>query len=175
MKVYISDLASYNNGNLVGEWVSLPLAENDLQSKINSILELGSEVDGYAEAHEEYFITDFECDYYDVDEYENISKLNEIAESMEGLNDYERKAVKFLLDNYLVNSFEEALEKYDDVIIYEDMTMEDIAYDFVNECYNLDNMPSLVANNIDYEKIARELEMDGRYFVEGEMIFEYIG
>ena len=53
MNVYITDLASYNNGNLVGEWVSLPLDNEDLKSKINSILELGSEIDGYGETHEE--------------------------------------------------------------------------------------------------------------------------
>ena len=175
MNVYITDLASYNNGNLVGEWVSLPLDNEDLKSKINSILELGSEIDGYDEIDEEYFITDFECDYYDVDEYENISKLNEIAELMEGLSDYERKAVTFLLDNYLVNSFEEALEKYDDVIIYEDCSMYDIAYDIVQESFNIEKIPSNFSNYIDYYALARDLKLEGRYYEVDNAVYEYIG
>ena len=175
MNVYITDLASYNNGNLVGEWVSLPMDNEDLKSKINSILELGSEIDGYDEIHEEYFITDFECDYYDVDEYENIDNLNNIAHSMESLNDYERKAVKFLLDNYLVNNFEEALEKYDDVIIYEDCSMYDIAYDIVQESFDVEKIPANFSNYIDYNALARDLEYEGRYYEVDNTVYEYIG
>ena len=175
MNVYITDLASYNNGNLVGEWVTLPLDNEDLKSKINSILELGSKIDGYGETHEEYFITDFECDYYDVDEYENIPKLNEMTELMEGLNDYEKKAVKFLLDNYLVNSFEEALEKYDEVIIYEDCSMYDIAYDLIQESFDFEKIPANLSNYIDYNALARDLEIEGRYYEVDNAVYEYIG
>jgi hypothetical protein len=53
--------------------------------------------------------------------------------------------------------------------------MEDIAYDFINECYGVDSLPSIIANNIDYESIGRELEMDGRYFEVDSDIFEYLG
>ena len=175
MEIYITDLASYNSGNLVGEWVSLPMDETDLNTKIQEILQRGSEIDGYGETHEEYFITDLECDYYDVDEYENISTLNKMAQSVENLSNEEKNGVKFLLENHLVNNFEEALEKYEDVIIHEDMTMEDIAYNFVNECYSLENLAPIIANNIDYEKIGRELEIDGSYFQIGSDIYEYIG
>ena len=55
------------------------------------------------------------------------------------------------------------------------MSMEDIAYEFVTECYNLDELAPIIANNIDYEKVGREIEMDGRYFVDGNTVFEYAG
>ncbi len=174
MKIFITDLAAYNGGALIGKWVSLPMDEQELNTKIKMILEEGAAAfgEGY---HEEVFITDYECDFLDIGEYDSIEELNRIAEVAESLNEYELKAVRFLMDNHLVNGFEEALEKYEDVIIHEDMSMEDIAYEYINECYNLDDMPSLIANNIDYEKIGRELEMGGSYYTAGSDIFEYLG
>jgi hypothetical protein len=174
MEIYITDLAAYNNSFLVGQSVSLPMDEDDLRAKIKEILLTGEEVCGDNE-HEEIFITDYECDFMKIDEYADPFQLNEIAEKVENLSEYELKAVKFLLNNYLVKDFNEALEKYEEVIIHEDVTMEDLAYEFVDKCYGVDSLPAIIANNIDYEKIGREMEMDGNYYeVEGD-IYEYLG
>ncbi|HZF70935.1 antirestriction protein ArdA [Sulfuricurvum sp.] len=174
MEIFITDLAAYNNGYLIGEWLSLPMDEDELKTKIDEILTIGAEACGDDE-HEEIFLTDYECDYLEIAEFDNPFKLNEMAEQADGLNDHKLKMVRFLLRNGLVNNFEEALEKYEDVIIHEDSTMEDVAYEFVNDCYNLNDLPSIIANNIDYESIGREMEMDGRYFEEDGDIYEYLG
>lgn len=174
MEIYITDLAAYNNGYLIGQWVALPIDENDLSAQITEILATGAEACGDAE-HEEIFITDFECDLMTIGEYDDIFSLNIMAEKSETLNDYEIKAVRFLLSNNLVKDFDEAMECFEDVIIHEDTTLEDLAYELVNECYSLDSLPSIIANNIDYEKIGRELEMDGRYYEEDGDIYEYLG
>lgn len=174
MEIYITDLAAYNAGHLIGRWIVLPMDSEDLQAKITEILSIGAEVCGNGE-HEEIFITDYECDFMRINEYDSIQTLNEIAEAVEGLDENELKAIRFLMDNNLVNGFKEAIEKYEDVIIHENATMEDLAYEFVNECYNLDSLPSIIANNIDYEAIGREMEMDGRYFEEDGDIYEYLG
>lgn len=174
MEVYITDVAAYNAGHLIGKWIVLPMDSEDLQVEINEILLTGAEVCGYGE-HEEVFITDYECEFLRINEYDSIEKLNEIAEAVESLDENELKAIRFLMDNNLVNGFEEAIERYEDVIIHENVTMEDIAYDFINECYGVDSLPAIIANNIDYEKIGRELEMDGRYFENGGDIYEYLG
>lgn len=174
MEIYITDLAAYNNGHLIGNFFALPMDEDDLRAKIKEILSTGAEVCGDNE-HEEIFITDYECDFMEIGEYADPFQLNEIAQQAENLSDYEMKAIKFLLNNSLVKDFSEALEKYDEVIIHEDATMEDLAYEFVNECYGIDSLPTIIANNIDYEKIGREMEMDGRYFEEDGDIYEYLG
>ena len=173
MEIYITDLAAYNNGHLIGEWVSLPMDEDDLKTKIDEILAIGVQA-CEDDDHEEIFITDYECDFMNIGEYDNPFKLNEIAEQIDGLNDHEIKMVKFLLQNGLVKDFEEALEKYEDVIIHENSTMEDVAYEFVNECYNLDSLPSIISNNIDYQSIARDMEIDGNYFEQDGDIYEYL-
>ena len=174
MKIYITDLAAYNQGHLIGAWISLPMDKEELHGKINAILDEGASVCNEYN-HEEAFISDYECDYLNIEEYDSIEGLNATAELADGLNEYELKAVSFLMDNHLVNDFKEALEKYEDVIIHEDSTMEDIAYEYVNECYNLEDIPSIIANNIEYNSIARELEMDGIYYVVGSDVFEYFG
>lgn len=173
MEIYITDLAAYNNGYLIGEWVALPMDEDDLKAKITEILAIGAKACGDTE-HEEIFITDYESDLVAIGEYDNIFSLNTMAEKSESLNDYEIKAVRFLLSNNFVKDFDEAMERFEDVIIHEDTTLEDLAYELINECYSLDSLPSIIANNIDYEKIGRELEMDGRYFEEDGNIYEYI-
>ena len=176
MRVYLTDLASYNNGNLVGEWVSLPMSEEELSSKIQEILELGSATDGYEEAHQEYFITDSECEFMEVGEYDNLDKLNEIAEAMENIDEDGVKAINFLMENQLVKDIFEAIENYEDSVrIYENQSMEDIAYNFIQECYNLDDMPNIISNNIDYESIARDMEIEGSYYKVDSDIYEYIG
>lgn len=174
MEIFITDLAAYNNGYLIGEWISLPMDEDDLKAKIDEILTIGAKACRDDE-HEEIFLTDYECDYLEIGEFDNPFKLNEMAEQADELNDHEVKMVGFLLRNGLVKDFSEALEKYEDVIIHENCTFQDIAYDFVNECYNLNDLPSIISNNIDYESIGRQMEMEGNYFEQDGDIYEYLG
>lgn len=174
MEIFITDLAAYNNGYLIGEWVSLPMNQDDLKAKIDEILTIGAEACGDNE-HEEIFLTDYECSFMEIGEYDNPFKLNEIAEQAEELNEHELKMVRFLLRNGLAKDYFEAVEHIEDIIIHENCTFQDIAYDFVNECYNLNDLPYIISNNIDYESIGRQMEMDGRYFEEDGDIYEYLG
>lgn len=172
IKIYLTDLAAYNAGYLVGEWIELPLKKEELDKKLKNILKSGSQICG--EIHEEYFITDFESDIVDIHEYSNIFDLNEQAELLSDLCDYELKIVKFLLNENLANSLEEAIENIDNVTLYENQTMEDIAYNFVNEIYDMDNLPCLISSNIDYKGIARDLEIEGTFYKIDNDIYEYI-
>jgi antirestriction protein len=78
MKIFITNLAKYNEGVLRGEWVCLPMDEKKLQSKINNILE----------SDEEFFITDYEAPIK-IEEYDNIADLNEFAEKLDGIRERE--------------------------------------------------------------------------------------
>lgn len=174
MEIYITDLAAYNNGHLIGEWVSLPMDEDDLKSKIDEILSIGAKACGNIK-NEEIFITDYESNFMEIGEYDDPYKLNEIAQKMERMNYYFKKMTKFLLSNNLVSNLNEAIEEAENVIIHENSTMEDVAYEYVNECYDLNSLPSIISNNIDYKSIARDMEIEGRYFeVDGD-IYEYLG
>ena len=163
LQIYITDLAAYNSGALVGKWVSLPCEEVELTTTINEILAIGAiAVDG--EQHEEYFITDYEWDdvsLFPVEEYEDIYKLNTNLQLLDGATTNQLKAMKFLLDNGIAKDLEDANYRADDVVIYELTNMESVAYDLLQELYNVDDLPSIIANNIDYEAIGRDLELEG--------------
>ena len=176
MKIYITDLEAYNNGHLVGQWYQLPMNEDLLAESIENVLQEGRDLCKDSHFHEEYFITDYECEYMNIDEYANITKLNEISQSMEGVSQEGIKAIHFLLDNYLVKDYSEALETYEDnVIVYEGCSMYDIAYDMVQESFDFVKIPSNFSNYIDYNALARDLEIEGRYYEIDNSVYEYIG
>ena len=176
MRIYLTDLESYNKGHIIGTWYQLPMKESLLAESVEDVLREGKRMCEDEHFHEEYFITDYECDYMKIDEYENLDKLNKIAEEMENIDEDGVKSINFLLENSFVKDIFEAIESYEDSVrIYENQTMEDIAYHYIDECYNLDNLPTIISNNIDYESIARDMEIEGSFYKVDSAIYAYIG
>jgi antirestriction protein len=177
LKIYLTDLQAYNEGHLVGRWIELPLTPFKLQQALSEILTEGEHI-CKTNNHEEYFITDYEWDdveVFEVGEYENLPKLNQRIEYLDELDETQMKAVAFLQNESLVKDLNEAIEKVDEVIIYENCTMVDIAEQYINEHCDLNGLSTLIVNNIDYQGIAKEFEMDGCYFEIGGDIYMYIG
>lgn len=182
LKIYITDIAAYNAGNLIGEWVDLPLENDELNSKIKDIVERGSKYCGNQFLNEGIFITDYEfqTDYefeaeelFKVNEYDNVFDLNEKIILIESVESSQHKCIKFLLDENIANSVSDAIEKLDDVILYENSSMREIAEDFVDEYLDLSRVHDLIKYNLDYNGIARDLESD--YIQYGDDIFQYLG
>ena len=167
MKIYLTNLGKYNEGELIGEWVELPVSQEELQKVFERI--------GINEEYEEYFITDYECDFYEVGEYENLDTLNEIAERIEELDKEESKVVKALMSE-LGYTLDEAIEKTNngDYRMYYDCdSMTDIAYQVVEECGYLENVPDNVARYFDYESFGRDLGIEGTYiFLDDSEVIE---
>lgn len=157
MNIYLTNLGKYNEGELIGEWVELPVSQEELQKVFERI--------GINEEYEEYFITDYERDFYEVGEYESLDTLNEIAERIEELGEEESEVVKVLMSE-LGYTLNEAIDKVNsgDYRIYSDCDdMTDIAYQVVEECGYLNNVPDNVARYFDYESFGRDLGIEGTY------------
>lgn len=157
MNIYLTNLGKYNEGELIGEWVELPVSQEELQKVFERI--------GINEEYEEYFITDYECDFYEVGEYESLDTLNEIAERIEELGEEESEVVKVLMSE-LGYTLNEAIDKVNsgDYRIYSDCDdMTDIAYQVVEECGYLNNVPDNVARYFDYKSFGRDLGIEGTY------------
>ncbi len=175
VKVFLTSLSAYSTC-LVGQWISLPLEENDLNTVIQQVLRAGEKVLG-EKNHDEYFITDWEWDdipLFPINEYVNIHSLNQqITLIDESIEEAQHTSLKLLLEYGLVNDLEEALEKVDEVFSFGVGTsFEDIAYDYVNDSFDLDSLPAIIAGNICYKSIGIELQSSGEYYEMDNEIFQ---
>ena len=157
LRIYVADLAAYNNGILSGGWIDLP--SDDIDAEVESILVLGTSdriaagvYDGVPS--EEFAIHDYELPW-DISEWENIHDLNDAASKYDQLDDTDRKKVGFLISQG--DNIDKALQLYDLVEIYEGMSYLDLAEQLIDETWNV---PEHLQPYIDYEKFARELEFD---------------
>lgn len=78
LKGFITNLGKYNEGELVGEWITFPINEEELQEVLERI--------GINEEYEEFFFTDYENNLLGLGEYESIEHINEIAEELEDID-----------------------------------------------------------------------------------------
>ncbi len=157
IRVYVADLACYNNGLLVGGWIDLPSA--DLWTRIQKILSNGTAAridagvyDGVPS--EEWAIHDYELPW-NISEYEDLDALNEIAAKYDDLDESDQKKLEYLISDG--ESIEKAIDNLDTVDIYEDMDYDGLAEMLVDETWEV---PEHLLNYIDYGRFARELEMD---------------
>lgn len=176
LKIYLTDLSAYNAGSLVGRWIEVPLDEEELSTEVQEILSKGaSVVGGYN--HEEWFITDYEWEdisLFDIEEYQDIYKLNEQLQLLNDLESYQLKSVSYLLGNGISNDIEDAINKLDDVVIHENQTMKDVAYNFIQEYYDIDSLPFILSSHIDYDALAHDMQIECNYTVQGSDVFEYL-
>ena len=157
INIYVANLAEYTKGKLVGSWVSLPIEENDWKDFLKTI---GNP--------EEIAIHDFDnnigLDGLKIGEYESIDKLNDLAERLENIVAYNGiNAVNALYE--ALGDINDALDYFEseDYIFYENMTMEEVAQECIEECYEI---PSNLENYIDYKAFARDMRYDGYYDTE---------
>ena len=74
IKVFVSNLAKYNDGELNGQWTTLPV--DDVNKDILDKLDLGGDSKhGY---HDEWFVSDYEAPFK-ISEYADLYQLNELA------------------------------------------------------------------------------------------------
>lgn len=156
MEIYLTNLGKYNEGELVGEWVNLPVSEDELNNVMDRI--------GINEEYEEYFITDWEISedlegLIDVKEYSNIDTLNELAETISELDEYDLELVGAIARTREV-SLEDAIDLKDDVMYFssDSECNEDIAYGYIDSIGNLEcALGDRIVDYFDYESFGCNL------------------
>jgi len=119
----------YNEGTLHGMWLTLPCTDEVLQSTLDEI--------GIDKQYEEYFITDYENDLgLRVDEYTNLSLLNEVAICISRLCPHELQTLKAVieLESSDISSIIEVIENLDKYTLHEDIkTYHDLGHYLIHD------------------------------------------
>lgn len=157
--VFITNLAAYVEGDLVGKWIELPTAEEDITEVIESLKRPGRN-------DEEFFITDYENEIgLKIDEYKNIYELNEEAEELE---DLDANVLKALLENgYDLDEAITIVSEYNYRLYPDCYNMSDVADAWLDETGDLDRIPEDLRDYFDYEAYGRMLDMSGSFYYIG--------
>lgn len=192
MRVWVGNLGKYNEGKLVGEWITLPMPKNQLDDILRNKLGLQltqQEVDEAlrttGECYEEYFIADSECPElpnYQISEYADINQLNMLAAYINKCDKLE--AVDAYIDNNNIEDISEIcniLAQADELnyytTSYEAYLNDDelIGYRYIEEVYGdagelYEQSPETYKEYIDYEALGRDYSINSKYAVENGMV-----
>lgn len=156
MQIYLTNLGKYNEGELVGKWVELPCSEVELQKHLRDI--------GINEVYEEYFITDYMTNYnFKISEYENLNKLNELADDLVSLDESDAEILNAIMDVNCL-SIEELIKNgashyLENAFVLEADSDQELGERYVNEVIcGVENLSSdTLQTYFNYEAYGRDL------------------
>ena len=150
-RIYVADLAAYNNGILHGVWIDAALDLDDIQEAVAKMLADSPEDDA-----EEYAIHDYEgFGSYRVSEYEGLKGVQEVACFIEEHGELGAELLAHFSD------MEEAQTAIDENYQGQHSSLADYAQEFTEET---SEVPKHLEFYIDYEKMGRDWEMSGDIF-----------
>ena len=158
IKIFVTNLGKYNEGYLVGEWVKLPVPEDKLGEVLARI--------GINGEYEEYFITDYESLFPNlhISEYASIAELNEFAERVEELADFDYEKLAAVLESESSMSIAEILEIIDQLDEFDLLTEvhddEALGEYYAEICCTFAAIPEHLKYYIDMARYGRDLRME---------------
>ena len=151
IRIYVADLAAYNAGYLHGVWIDATQDVEDIQAQIDAMLKSSPVADA-----EEYAIHDYEgFDGYNLGEYEGIEAAHEIAAFIEEHPDFGGALLAHTSD--LEEAKKAAEENYRGCY----KSLADYAEELTEETGEI---PENLRYYIDYERMARDMELNGDIF-----------
>lgn len=161
LNIFVNTWGNYNeNGADGGEWITLPMDEDELTETLEKIAAAMGDNDP------EFCIHDYEwtmeIEPRDISEYENITALNEELQELDGLDEWDQKEIAAAMEAFGYE-FKEAHERQQRgcFIFYAGQDLEDVAAELADEWLNSKDIPSFIANYFDYAAFARDLRFDG--------------
>ena len=173
LSIWYGNLAAYNNGALRGQWIDFEEMDRDeIEEIMNKISRNG---------RDECMIFDYEsrCGI-DVGEYASIDELFEIYEICENIIDQYgdecgEYAIKTFCDYYGAKYLTD-IEHYDFYFYSECYSMTDVAYEVVDQCGYLEQIPDNLQHYFDYAAFGRDLDIEGRFnYCGGGVYCEMVG
>ena len=155
VRVFVNSWANYGiNGGDGGKWISLPMEQSALVATLDGLArELG-------EADPEWFINDTDSRDFNVNEYDDIFRINELLLLVQEMDSWKQNAVKAFCQFY---DPAEAVRKVEsgDYVFYSGETIEELAEEIAEMRFEEDNVDTFYSNHFDYDALARDLIFDG--------------
>lgn len=172
LKVFITNLEKYNEGELVGEWVELPATRDEMKEVFNRI--------GIGKPpYEEWFITDYESDISGLTEmlgeYENLNELNYLAEKLEELGSYDIPVFEAAIEAGIPRDIADLIDltnNLDDLILLTYVNDDkDLGYYYADELGCIE-IPENIKCYFDYEAYGRDIRLkgDGTFTMNGFLV-----
>ncbi|AQQ05396.1 antirestriction protein [Roseibium algicola] len=159
-RIYVACLAAYNNGCLHGQWIRAEQETEDIQAEISEMLKGSPILDA-----EEWAIHDYEgFEGAEISEYASIKSVAELAAFVCEHGSLGGKLLQHFCGD--IEQAEGAFENYAGLY----SSLADYAQALIEETIEI---PERLANYIDYEAIARDMELGGEVFTI-ELSFEKV-
>ena len=153
IRIYVACLAAYNNGILHGAWIDADQSEHDIWEAIKDVLASSPVPEA-----EEYAIHDYEGFYrVRIEEYSDIKTVAQLAAFITEHGELGAE----LVSHY--GNVESAQTAMDDYYAGQYESLEDFAQSITEET---SKVPENLSFYIDYEKMARDLEINDVFAVE---------
>lgn len=158
IKIFVTNLGRYNEGCLMGEWVKLPIPEDKLQEVLDRI--------GIDDQYEEYFITDYESNFpnLQISEYASIDELNTLAERIDSLTDWDYDKLGAVLEAESSVSIDEILEIVTDLDSFDllaDIDDDEALGEYYADCGCIfQGVPEHIQRYFDFEAYGRDIRLE---------------
>ena len=155
-RIYVASLADYNAGRLHGRWIDADQPIEVIREEITQMLAESKEP-----IAEEWAIHDYEgFAGLSLSEYEDIELVAQVAFEIT-----QHGPVFASLVSYLggVSEIEEARRYMEEGYRGEWDSLTDYVEELIEDCYSdvLNGLPDFIKYHIDYEGIARDMELNG--------------
>lgn len=152
IRIYVADLAAYNNGKLHGVWINACDDLDTIKTQINEMLAKSPE--GFAE---EYAIHDYEgFGGYTLSEYESIDATHDIACFIAEHPDFGGELL-----NHFGSDLGEASTAAEENYCGCYKSLADYAQELTEETTQI---PESIAYYVDYERMGRDMDLNGDIF-----------
>lgn len=149
ISIWLGNLGAYNRGELRGDWISLPLEQEELQEKIDEIL---------GPIDEECYIGDYECDF-PISEYCDVREINEMAMDLQEVDG----DALYMIRKFYYSDVKQAIEiakNGDYTMLHGVKSRWELAEILVDEYDYLGDVPKHLRPYLDWGTIADEIETD---------------
>lgn len=166
IKIALTNLGKYNEGILDYVWLELPATEEELDDAYDKIEICHGDKMYYDEAgnpYEEVFISDYETDLgISIGEYDSIENLNEIAEQVDNLDEYDLKVFEAACEAGYCDA--EDITTFDpgDYTFYEGVDSDsELAYQYIDSIGGEDQLgEETLQQYFDYDAYGRDFRLE---------------